>query len=59
MKPTIEILIDKYNLSAVGILEEIRKWGYDGSITILKDYCRSIRKERSIKAVYRFETEQG
>ncbi len=59
VKPIIKMLIDKYNLSAVRILEEIRKWGYDGSMTILKDYCRTIRKERSIKAVYRFETEPG
>lgn len=56
VKPIIKMLIDKYNLSAVRILEEIRKWGYKGSMTILKDYCRTIRKGRSIKAVYRFET---
>ena len=59
VKPIIRELIDRYNLSAVRILEEIRKWGYKGSYTILKDYCRTLRKERSIKAVYRFETEPG
>lgn len=57
VKPVIKMLIDKYNLSAVRLLKEIREWGYKGTYTILKEYCRSIRKERSIKAVYRFETE--
>jgi len=50
VKPIIKMLIDKYNLSAVRILEEARKWGYDGSYSLLKGYCRSLRKERSIKA---------
>ena len=59
VRPIIKMLIDKYNLSAVRILEEIRRWGYTGSMTILKEYCKTLRKERSIKAVYRFETEPG
>jgi len=59
VKPIIKVLIDKYDLSAVRILEEIRKWGYNGSYTTLKRYCRTIRRERSIKAVYRFETDPG
>ena len=59
VRPIIKMLIDKYNLSSVRILEEIWKWGYQGSSTILKEQCRTIRKERSIKAVYRFETEPG
>ena len=41
VKPVIKMLIVKYNLSAVRILEEIREWGYKGSYTILKEYCRS------------------
>jgi len=45
VKPIIRALIDKYDLSAVSILEEIRKWGYNGSYTTLKRYCRTIRKE--------------
>ena len=59
VRPIIKELIDKYDLSAVRILEEIRKWGYNGSYTILKEYCGTLRKERSIKAVYRFETDPG
>ena len=36
VRPIIKELIDKYNLSSVRILEEIRKWGYQGSSTTPK-----------------------
>ena len=49
-------LINKHNLSSVRILEEIRKIGYNGGYTILKDYCHELRKDRRIQAVYRYET---
>ncbi len=51
--------IAKYNLSAVRILEEIRRKGYTGSYSTLKAYCRVQRKDRAIKAVIRYETEPG
>ena len=51
--------IAKYNLSAVRILEEIRKKGYTGSYSTLKAYCKVQRKDRAIKAVIRYETEPG
>lgn len=52
-------LVDRYNLSTVRILEEIRKQGYDGGRTILGDYCYTLRKDRRIQAVYRYETDPG
>ena len=55
----IRALIDEHNLSAVRIQEEIRKMGYDGGYTILKDYCHELRKDRRIQAVYRYETDPG
>ena len=55
----IRDLMDRYNLSSVRILEEIRKMGYDGRYIILKDYCHELRKDRRIQAVYRYETEPG
>ena len=55
----IHALIDEHNLSAVRILEEIRKLGYNGGYTILKEYCRELRKDRRIQAVYRYETGPG
>ena len=47
----IRELINKHNLSAVRILEEIRKIGYNGGYTILKDYCAELGKDRRIQAV--------
>ena len=58
-KAHIKERIDRYNLSAVRILDEIRKKGYTGKYTILKDYCRTVRKDRAINAVIRFETDPG
>ena len=58
-RENIRSLIDDHNLSAVRILEEIRKIGYDGGYTILKDYCHELRKDRRIQAVYRYETKPG
>ena len=55
----IRELINQHNLSSVRILEEIRKIGYDGGYTILKDYCHELRKDRRIQAVYRYETKPG
>ena len=55
----IHALIDEHNLSAVRILEEIRKLGYNGGYTILKEYCHELRMDRRIQAVYRYETEPG
>jgi transposase len=55
----IKDLVEKYNLSNVRILEEIRHDGYDGGRTILGDYCFKLRKDRRIQAVYRYETEPG
>ncbi len=51
--------IDRYNLSAVRILDEIRKKGYTGGYSTLKYYCATLRKDRAITAVIRFETEPG
>ena len=58
-RDTVKAIIDRDNLSAVRILEEIRKKGYMGGYTILKEYCHDIRKDRSIHAVYRYETDPG
>ena len=50
----IKSLIKGHNLTTVRILEEIRKNGYTGGYTILKEYCRELRKNRKIQAVYRY-----
>ncbi|MCW6168937.1 MAG: IS21 family transposase, partial [Thermoplasmatales archaeon] len=58
-KAYIKERIDRYNLSAVRILEEIRKKGYKGGYSTLKYYCATLRKDHAITAVIRFETEPG
>ena len=58
-RDTIRELIERHNPSAIRILEGIRKKGYNGGYTILKDYCHELRKDRRIQAVYRYETELG
>jgi transposase len=47
-KPAIQALIDKTSeLSAVRVLEEIAKKGYQGEITLVRDYLREIRPSRA------------
>ena len=58
-KAYIKERIDRYNLSAIRILEEIRKKGYMGGYSTRKYYCVTLRKDRAITAVIRFETEPG
>jgi transposase len=58
-KEYIRQKIDEHDLSAVRLLEDLRKMGYKGGYTILKDYARTIKKTRTIQAVYRYETAPG
>jgi transposase len=44
-KERIRSLIEEHNLSGIRVLEEIRKIGYNGGYTILKEYCDDIRKD--------------
>jgi transposase len=59
LKSYIKNRIEKSDISAIRIFDEIKEKGYTGKYTIVKDYCREIRKQRSIQAVYRFETGPG
>lgn len=49
----------KVQLHATVLLREIRAFGYDGGITQLKDFLRSIRPPVEQEPVVRFETEPG
>jgi transposase len=46
-------------VSAKSIYEFIKKQGYDGKYTIVKDYCRSMKQEKQKEATIRFETNPG
>lgn len=45
--------------NAVVLLRELRKLGYSGGYTILKDFLRPLRPPRQPAATMRFETEPG
>jgi transposase len=49
----------KIRLPATVLLREIRAAGYDGGISQLKDYLRSIRPVVPAEPIVRFETEPG
>jgi transposase len=57
-KPYVRTRMDQGMTNGVKMLAEIRKRGYEGSVTILKDFMRPYRpvKETAIK---RFETSPG
>jgi transposase len=51
--------LDEYpELSAVKLMAEIRRLGYDGGYTILKEHLRTLRPEKT-KAFMRIETQPG
>lgn len=59
--PYKEIINKKYSLGcqAVAIYRFIQKKGFDGSYTLVKNYCRALKKEETHKATIRFETNPG
>ena len=57
--PLVRDMIDRHNLSAVRIYEELRKKGFKGSYSLVKQYSRPMRNDRKIVAVYRYETDPG
>ena len=52
-------MIDQHNLTAVRLYEELRKKGFKGSYSLVKQYSRPMRNDRKILAVYRYETDPG
>lgn len=58
-KNEINKLMSNGVFNCVVILEHIAKLGYDGKITILKDYVAPFRPPKNIPAVKRYETLPG
>ena len=52
--PLVMEMIDQHNLSAVRIYEELRKKGFQGSYSLVKQYSRPMRNDRKNLAVYRY-----
>lgn len=61
LDPFRQIIRDKVNLgcSAYSIYKFIEKKGFTGKYTIVKDFCREIKREELKKATIRFETNPG
>ena len=49
--PLMREMIDVHNLSAVRIYEELKKKGFQGSYSLVKQYSRPMRNDRKIMAV--------
>jgi transposase len=58
-KPKIDALLQEGVWNAVVLLREIAAEGYDGEISILRDYIRPKRVLRASRATVRFETPPG
>jgi transposase len=59
-KPLIDSILEE-NPSYNGelIFERLQKLGYEGKISVMKDYIAKVRRKLEAKAVIRFETEPG
>jgi transposase len=58
-KPFIDQLLGEGVWNAVVILREIQAKGYDGEVTILRNYIKPKRPLRQSRVTVRFETEPG
>ncbi len=55
----IESRLERFDLPATVLLQELRERGYDGGITILREAVAEIKQRQVQKVVDRFETEPG
>ena len=58
-KPSIDRMIGQGIFNCVVLLERLQEIGYDGGITILKEYVHQYRPARTAPAARRFETLPG
>ena len=61
LDPFRQTIQDKMNLgcTAFSIFKFIEKQGFQGKYTIVKEFCRKLKKEEQQKATIRFETNPG
>ncbi|MEM6793110.1 MAG: IS21 family transposase [Acidobacteriota bacterium] len=58
-KPYLDSRLERFDIPATVLLKEIRKKGYAGGITILREYVAKVKKRHVRSVVDRFETEPG
>ena len=58
-KPYLESRLERFDLPATVLLQEIRAQGYTGGITILREFVAQVKERQVRRLVDRFETEPG
>ena len=58
-KPLLHELLESGIFNCVVLLERLREAGYDGGVSILKNYVHPLRPPKKLPAVRRYETEPG
>ena len=58
-KPYIEEKIKEGPYTAARLFREIKEMGFDGEMTIVKDFVRKIRPKQGVPAILRYETKPG
>lgn len=58
-KPNIDALMEQGVFNCVVILDQLQAAGYDGGISIIKEYVHPRRPPKAAPAVRRYETEDG
>lgn len=58
-KPYIKSQLEKYDITAQKLYQQIQKQGYNGKYVLLANFVKSEKKELKKKAVLRFETLPG
>ena len=58
-KPYILEKLKEGPYTAARLFREIRKMGFDGGETIVKDFVRKVRPQQGVTAVFRYETKPG
>jgi transposase len=58
-KPYILKKLEEGPYTAARLYREIKEMGFDGGMTIVKDFVRKVRPEQGIPAVLRYETKPG
>jgi transposase len=58
-KDHIKSRLEDHDLSAIVLLDEIKELGYPGGYTLVKEFVRTIKRNKRIPAEYRYETGPG
>ncbi|AAM05481.1 IS21-like element ISMac9 family transposase [Methanosarcina acetivorans] len=58
-KPYILKKLEEGSYTTARLYREIKEMGFDGGMTIVKDFVREVRPQQGVPAVFRYETKPG